>query len=249
MSDDYFEDLTPEAAKQEITAKFADPAFMKVYTDGRWAGHAEAVAEMARLFEQAYPPGEGCWPRMAEALRLVARMFGMSIGRAGAMICAACADRLIRWECNFHTPTIADWQTGHIDARGDLVTENRRYDGVRLSGDDLLHWLRQQPETEAKAETPERIDAATQAAAPTEERALTHEQVRQQVRAEMRRRAKDEGGLGSMRSLAGQLAAFAAALPGNRERHYTNVDTIRTNQDLNDLYRTLPRRSGRAVED
>lgn len=47
--------LAPDEAKQQIRAKMADAEFLKPYRDKSHAGHADAVAEMERLFKQAYP--------------------------------------------------------------------------------------------------------------------------------------------------------------------------------------------------
>lgn len=47
--------LVPAEAKQKIAAKEGDATFMKKYRNKGEAGHAEAVAEMSALYQQAYP--------------------------------------------------------------------------------------------------------------------------------------------------------------------------------------------------
>ena len=107
--------LTPEAAQQQIAANYANLAFMAAYTDERVQGHAAAVAAMAHLFLQAYPPDDGPWPSLAWCVRHVAHMLGLSIGRAGAAICEACAAGLIRWQgLIVERPTPQDWRGGRI---------------------------------------------------------------------------------------------------------------------------------------
>ena len=51
--------LSPADAKHAISEKKRDPNFMKSYTDRDAIGHAEAVAEMGRLYESAYPEVDG----------------------------------------------------------------------------------------------------------------------------------------------------------------------------------------------
>ncbi len=50
--------LAPTEARQQIAAKYADKQFAAVLTSKSAPGHAEAVAEMARLHEMAYPAAE-----------------------------------------------------------------------------------------------------------------------------------------------------------------------------------------------
>jgi hypothetical protein len=46
---------SPAEAQQQINALYADAAFGKVYGDKKAPGHAEAVARMQALFQQAHP--------------------------------------------------------------------------------------------------------------------------------------------------------------------------------------------------
>lgn len=46
----------PTEATQQINARYADKGFMAKYGDKKNPGHADAVAEMQRLFEMAHPP-------------------------------------------------------------------------------------------------------------------------------------------------------------------------------------------------
>ena len=46
---------SPGEARQQISALQKDSAFLKSYTDKRDAGHADAVARMQGLYQQAYP--------------------------------------------------------------------------------------------------------------------------------------------------------------------------------------------------
>jgi hypothetical protein len=50
--------MSPQEAINEINRKMRDPDFMKVYTKGNAFGHADAVEEMKRLNEMAYPEPE-----------------------------------------------------------------------------------------------------------------------------------------------------------------------------------------------
>ena len=50
--------LAPTEARQQIAAKYADKQFAAALTSKSAPGHAEAVAEMARLHEMAYPAAE-----------------------------------------------------------------------------------------------------------------------------------------------------------------------------------------------
>ncbi len=47
--------LTPAQAQDEISKKYSDEAFMKAHSDAEHPNHKNAVAEMERLFKQAYP--------------------------------------------------------------------------------------------------------------------------------------------------------------------------------------------------
>ena len=47
--------LSPADAKQAIAEKKRDPNFMNAYSDRDASGHADAVAEMGRLYESAFP--------------------------------------------------------------------------------------------------------------------------------------------------------------------------------------------------
>ena len=49
---------SPAEAKQTITDKRRDPNFMAAYQDSNHVGHKEAVEEMGRLYESAYPDAE-----------------------------------------------------------------------------------------------------------------------------------------------------------------------------------------------
>lgn len=48
--------LSPTEAKQQINTKMADRDFVKVYTDKKAPGHAEAVLAMEQLYKLASPP-------------------------------------------------------------------------------------------------------------------------------------------------------------------------------------------------
>ena len=48
---------SPGEARQQISALQKDAAFTKSYQDKRDPGHADAVARMKTLYEQAYPAG------------------------------------------------------------------------------------------------------------------------------------------------------------------------------------------------
>jgi len=135
--------LTPDAATEQIAAKYADPAFMGAYTDALAQGHAAAVAAMAHLYVQAYPPGDGAWPSLAWCVQHVAGTLGLSIGTAGAKMCEACAAGSIRWSgWRIERPSPQDWRDGRIDASGRyLIACNHCHDLLWLSGDDLADWL------------------------------------------------------------------------------------------------------------
>lgn len=60
-------DFSPTEAKQQIAAKQGDADFMKRYRSKREPGHADAVTEMAALYDMAFPGGEGADPTGAEA--------------------------------------------------------------------------------------------------------------------------------------------------------------------------------------
>jgi hypothetical protein len=183
--------ITPEAAKQEIAANYANPAFMAAYTDERAQGHAAAVAAMAHLHLQAYPPDHGPWPSLAWCVRHVARTLDLSIGRAGAAICEACAAGSIRWSgWIVERPTPQDWRDGRIDASGRyLIARNHCHDLLWLSGDDLADWLRRR---QTEPGTTGRDVAAAVAGEPAEARPVGRPSVMHVIEAEMRRRASAE---------------------------------------------------------
>jgi hypothetical protein len=46
---------SPTEAKQQISALRGDKEFLKAYADNKHPGHADAVAKMTKLYEQAHP--------------------------------------------------------------------------------------------------------------------------------------------------------------------------------------------------
>jgi len=180
--------LPPDAAKQQIQANYADPAFVAAYTDERAPGHAAAVAAMAHLHLQAYPPDDGPWPSLAWCVRHVARTLGLGIGPAGAAICQACAAGLIRWQgFTVERPTPQDWRDGRIDASGRyLIGRGHCHDLLWLSGDDLADWLQRR---QSEAVTPGLDGTAAASGEPTERRPAGRPSAMHIIEVEMRRRA------------------------------------------------------------
>jgi len=117
-------------------------------------------------------------------------------------------------------PTIAEWQTCWPKAGETRAVV--QYQGMQLPARVLL----------VVSDIDRAFNIASKAPA-------TREAVRQKVRAELKRLQNANQLPHSMRATAALLARFATTIEDNADRHYTVAESIRTNQDLIALYKSL----------
>lgn len=91
------------------------------------------------------------WVDIWAAVAMVRKRLGCSVGAAQALLCEACASRMVRWrrgDSRFAIPiglscplTREVWRSAHIDLNeGQVVHGQARY-RVEISKSDLAYWL------------------------------------------------------------------------------------------------------------